>query len=336
MGDRNLSLQNQTSHIFNGSIPVKNVTDFEDDMIFGNTGYLYEVIMPIISSLGIVGNIVSFVLFVQLSKSSSFYLYLAFLALSDMASLVFGGIFNWLAGFFQLSRSANQSFCSVDFSCTLIFMQLSSWITVAVTIDRYIAVCYPFHVNQYCTRKRALIYTGVTFLVIAALNLPSICLKWDEDNLCVMPEFTNVYCFKYRTYIDMFFYILIPVCIICIFNSLIVRGLIVSANKRRNLTSGNENSSCSTPIKNDSTTKTVTMLFAVTAFFISSILPLFVCFIQEIIYNVENMHLNPLVVVAETCTLLNHSMNFLLYGFTGQRLREKFVSIVCLRRSIRK
>ncbi|OWF42165.1 hypothetical protein KP79_PYT21972 [Mizuhopecten yessoensis] len=136
MGDRNLSLHNQTSHIFNGSIPVKNGTD---DMIFGNTDYLQEVIRPIISSLGIVGNIVSFVVFVQLSKSSSFYLYLAFLALSDMASLVFGGIFDWIVTFFPLYRSGNQLLCSVEFSFTLIFNQLSSWITVAVTIDRYIA-----------------------------------------------------------------------------------------------------------------------------------------------------------------------------------------------------
>ncbi|OWF35969.1 G-protein coupled receptor B0563.6 [Mizuhopecten yessoensis] len=221
MGDRNLSLQNQTSHSFNGSIPVKNFTDFEDDMIFGNTGYLYEVIRPIISSLGIVGNTVSFVVFVQLSKSSSFYLYLAFLALSDMASLVFGGIFQWMriAGFFQLSRSGNQFLCSVDFSCTLIFMQLSSWITVAVTIDRYIAVCYPFHVNQYCTRKRALISIGVIFLIIAALNLPIICLEWDDENSsCVMLEFANVYCFKYSPYIEMFVYIMLPVLLICIFN----------------------------------------------------------------------------------------------------------------------
>ncbi|OWF48115.1 G-protein coupled receptor B0563.6 [Mizuhopecten yessoensis] len=148
MGDRNLSLQNQTSHIFNGSIPVKNVTDLEDDMIFGNTDYLHEVIMPIISSLGIVGNIVSFVVFVQLSKLSSFYLYFAFLALSDMASLVFGGIFDWIVTFFPLYRSGNQFLCSVEFSFTLIFNQLSSWITVAITIDRYIAVCYPFHVNK--------------------------------------------------------------------------------------------------------------------------------------------------------------------------------------------
>ncbi|OWF36492.1 FMRFamide receptor [Mizuhopecten yessoensis] len=341
MGDRNLSLQNQTSHIINGSIPVNNFTDFEDDRIVGNKENFYELIMPIISSLGIVGNIVSFVVLFQLSKSSSFYLYLAFLALSDMASLVFGGIFQWMriVGFFQLSRSGSQFFCSVDFSCTLIFMQLYSWITVAVTIDRSIAVCHPFHVNQYCTRKRALIYIGVTFLIIAALNLPIICLKWDDENSsCVMPEFANVYCFKYSTYIEMFVYILIPVLLICIFNSLIARGLIISANKRRSLTSGNENNSCSTPIKNDSTKKTITTLFAVTAFYISAILPLLVYFIQEMVNGVENTFLNliHLPIVAETCTLLNHSMNLLLYGFTGQGFREKFASMLCFQRFIRK
>ncbi|OWF56510.1 FMRFamide receptor [Mizuhopecten yessoensis] len=341
MENWNLSLQNQTSHILNGSngsISINDYTDRVDQLHSGFAYYLFEIIWPIISSLGIVGNILSFVVMFQLSKSSSFYLYLASLALSDMATLVVGGIFRGLTmiGLHKNIENVYETLCYVDFDYALIHVlsQLSSWITVAVTADRYVAVCHPFHVKKYCTKKHALCYIGVAFLVIVALNFPSICFQWDDENAsCVVPEFTNDYCFKYSAYIEMVVYVLVPFCLICVFNALIIRGIITSASGRRNITSGNGSSSSSST-NNDSTLRTAIMLLTVTTCFICLFLPLVVYTLYEIVYD-KILNSN-FIAAVDICILLNHAINFVLYGLSGQRFREKFAAIFCLRRFVQR
>ncbi|XP_033755680.1 FMRFamide receptor-like [Pecten maximus] len=336
MAGQNLSLQNQSSDLFNTSNLVNNFTDHGEE---GNSGfyyYLYEIVWPIMTSLGLLGNTLSFVVLLKLSKLSSFYLYLAFLALSDFGLLINGGIFRWLemSGIYRPYKGFERMMCSESFATTLIFSQLSSWITVAVTVDRYIAVCHPFAVANYCTRKHAVIYVLVAFLVISALNLPNICLQWDhETSTCVFPGFTNDYCFKYRSYIDLFMYILVPFCTICTVNSLIVRGLYSAAGRRRFLTAGN-NSSSATTAKKDSTAKTVTTLFTVTACFLFLNIPFLGVSLYEIAYG-YGWHSIP-GTLADVCSFLNHSVNFILYGLSGQRFRSMFEETFVCRRILRR
>ncbi|OWF52345.1 hypothetical protein KP79_PYT25530 [Mizuhopecten yessoensis] len=202
MGDHNLNLQNQTSNIFNESHvhAVNNTTDTDDSIISDTDFDMYGIFMQIIPSLGIVGNVLSFVVSIQLAKSSSFYLYFAVLALSDTAGLIFLGI-----GIFLdvpvssvMSKTDAPSICSLPIAMALTFCQLSSWIVVAVSIDRHIAVNYPCSLKKYCTRKRTLLNMAVAFLGILSLNLPVLlpsvsgttgdqCVIWGRGRYLCLP-----------------------------------------------------------------------------------------------------------------------------------------------------
>ncbi|XP_033747159.1 probable G-protein coupled receptor 139 [Pecten maximus] len=336
MGDRNFNIQNETTHMPNGSDVANNYTHHDNGIYTEFDFYFHGIVLPIISLFGLIGNSISSVILFQIAKSS-FYMYLAFLSLSDIAALAFG-----LAVFFieLTSEDPVQITCSPIEACLRTFSHLSSWITVSVTVDRYIAVCHPFKVTQYCSRKRALFTIGAVFLVIVALNFPIACLQWDDAySTCLVPEFTNDYCFKYGFYIDMSVYVLIPFSLIGFLNIFIIREIFRSTSRRRHLTSGtNENSGSSTANIKNSTMKTVTMLFTVTAFFIVCFLP----FIGISLFAIVNgkswdsaMELIPIpFTIAIIGTTLNHSFNFVLYGLSGQLFRKRFLEMFCFRRCV--
>ncbi|XP_033726670.1 FMRFamide receptor-like [Pecten maximus] len=297
MADRNLSLQNQTSQMFNGSGVDNNYTRHGNDI---DTGFDFSgIVWAIISLVGLVGNSITSVVLFQLAKSS-FYLYLALLSLSDIASIALVSTSILLE---LTAENPIQITCSLFEAGLRIFSHLSSWITVAATVDRYIAVCHPFKVMKYCTRKRAFIVVGAAFLVIVALNFPVVCLEWNDDHSsCITPAFTDDYCFGYGFYIDMSNYVLIPFLIISILNILMIRKS------------------------------------TVTAFFILCFLPFIGISLFAIVYNKSwdgVMELIPVpYTIAYTCAAINHSFNFVLYGLFGQPFRKRFVEMFCFRRFV--
>lgn len=112
--------------------------------------------IPIITMVGIVGNILSVVIFfcTSLKKISSSY-YLAALSISDTCFLVLISL-NWLN--FQEISFVNQNVICEFYS----FLQgvcsfLSVWFVVAFTMERLIVVLYPLKRRSVCTTKRAVI-----------------------------------------------------------------------------------------------------------------------------------------------------------------------------------
>lgn len=276
----------------NQTLPVMNVTDvmlnpttvtnqtvLTDPLADPGYGLLHPVLViiwPVITSIGLVGNMFSFIVMTQLSKTSSFYLYLAVLALSDSAFLVFEGIFTWLrlSGFYNPFVNFAHGFCSAMSSSVLISSQFSSWIMVAVTIDRYIAVCHPFKVTKYCTKKRAIVCMGVVLVLLVGINLPMICFTWNDDyTQCISPGIAYDYCLTCITSIDAVCYILLPGFLIALFNILIAQGLYKASRLRRALANNQPTSGPTSANTNDSTRRTTVMLFGVTSVFIISLLP---------------------------------------------------------------
>jgi len=50
------------------------------------------------------------------------------------------------------------------------------YFTVAVTVERYIVVCWPLYAKCWCTNRRARFYTGIVFLFSILITFP----KWFE------------------------------------------------------------------------------------------------------------------------------------------------------------
>ncbi|XP_033725254.1 FMRFamide receptor-like [Pecten maximus] len=295
--------------------------------------WVYFYLIPIISSFGLIGNTLSFIVVIQLSRVSSFYLYLAVLALSDSVVLILLGFLYYIdtSVFLSAHKDTPRNYYSPFYICYIIFSQYSSWIIVALSVDRYIAVCHPLKVKTFCTRKRAITTTMCIFLAIFALDFPLFCFKWNDDNTsCLFPAKSIHFTAEYFNIIDLPTYAMVPVAIILVLSILIIRGLYI-ANKRRqhlsnNLTSGRMK------IKS-STLKTMVLLMATVLIFFMTSLPVICVMTYTLAADVGFtvfMHSNPYIIcMIDVLSALNHAANFALYGLTGTTFREELLKLFC-------
>lgn len=124
---------------------------------------LNTYVLPVIILIGIVGNTVSFLVYVatpRLCRQSS-SLYLAFLAMVDNISLV--SIFVVWFGWVGIHIFHKNGWCQTIQYCTYVCSFLSAWTVVSFTCERWIVVFHPLKRHQLCTRKRAMaVMTSLT------------------------------------------------------------------------------------------------------------------------------------------------------------------------------
>ena len=135
---------------------------------------LNKYVLPIIIIIGIVGNMVSFLVYSltpRLYRQSS-NLYLAFLAIVDNLSLlcIFVVWFGWV----EIHIFQENGWCQTVFYCTSVGSFLSAWTIVSFTCERWIVVFHPLKRHVLCTRKRALIV--MTSLTVTSMILYSFSL----------------------------------------------------------------------------------------------------------------------------------------------------------------
>ncbi|XP_033745259.1 thyrotropin-releasing hormone receptor-like [Pecten maximus] len=121
---------------------------------------LYLYVIPLISILGIIGNVCSFKVFVcsTFSRHPS-SIYLSVLSVSDTWFLL-ALFLGWL-GSLDVRFSESGALCMVSVYVTYITSFLSVWYVVLVMFERYIVVCHPLRAPSLCSKKRSGIATGI-------------------------------------------------------------------------------------------------------------------------------------------------------------------------------
>ena len=119
--------------------------------------WLLFYVPPLLLIIGSVGNLISFVVLMMPSmRRMSIYLYLAALSVTDTLVLSFG-----LPAMFLKALHGSYVWHSIDWMCkaenvlTYTFSDYSVWLIIAVTVDRYVAVCHPLRAAAFCNRGRA-------------------------------------------------------------------------------------------------------------------------------------------------------------------------------------
>lgn len=131
----------------------------------------------IFAVLGSISNLMSVVVLLRLSTQLSTFVYLTGLSLSDMItciSIIFTHLVEYLVQT-QRNRSVTIFFRYVE----IIFgglaagsRVLSLWISTAVTMDRWILICYPIYGKSFCTLKRARVMTYLLFVIAFIYSVP--------------------------------------------------------------------------------------------------------------------------------------------------------------------
>ena len=116
----------------------------------------------IIIIVGVVANLLGLIVLLQPAlRRQSTFVYLIFLSVTDTMTLILHGITN-IHSHYTYTYHTRVAYM-LPFQT---LQQASSWILVAVTVERYIIVKHPLRARTMCTRK-------ITFIVISAVLIVS-------------------------------------------------------------------------------------------------------------------------------------------------------------------
>ena len=112
---------------------------------------------PILLIIGTIGNLFSFaVLMMPSMRRMSTYLYLAALSVTDTLVLFVGLLRLWVGALQGYDiRDRVEWVCKSTNVLGYTVSDYSVWLIIAMTVERYVAVCHPLRAAAFCNRSRA-------------------------------------------------------------------------------------------------------------------------------------------------------------------------------------
>lgn len=294
---------------------------------------------PFIFIIGVIGNTMSFVILSQRAmRVVSTYAYLTVLTFADTMVLFVGLLRLWIT---ELTGSDLRVW--TQWSCKLVnvlgstISDFSGWLIIAVTAERFLAVCYPLKAPMVCSRHRAY---AIVLILLAFHFLVNMHLFWTTQLtytvmcggiITVRCDPAEAYSYLVRDvwpWVDAFMYSFIPFAVILVLNALIIRKVLISRrNRDSHLCRGSSSSSAK-----ESSARMSVMLLTVSFAFLVTTLPLNITLIVTNSMEFSTDGKNKMKLgraVTELLMYVNHSMNFFLYCATGQKFRQELCAIVC-------
>lgn len=294
------------------------------------------ILLNLVGVLGILGNILSMIILSRPQMRSSINCLLIGLARCDtvliLTSILLFGVsaiypqtgylrYYYLRLLPEISR--------VVYPLAMSAQTASVYLTLTVTLERYVAVCHPLRARAICTYGRARIYVVVIICFSICYNIPrffEVDLSEYEDQ-----EFGFVYCITAsemrsdQSYINIYihwlyliFIYFIPFLSITFFNLMIYRQ-VRKANRERQRLSRTEKREIGL----------ATMLFCVVIVFICcNILALLINIIEAFSGIINDR----LVKTSNLLVTINSSVNFIIYVIFGEKFKRIFLLLFCKRR----
>ncbi|XP_040578439.2 FMRFamide receptor [Lepeophtheirus salmonis] len=293
--------------------------------------------LNIIGILGLVGNLLSIAILSRPQMKGSTNTILIGLASFDiiliLTSILMFGIPAWNG----YTKTIFAFYCAEIFPYItpfiypvgLIAQTGSVYLTLTVTMERYIAVCLPLKARSLCTYGRAKVCVVTTVLFAAIYNIPRFfeitrTTVYDPKTQANISQVNatdlrrnSTYISVYITWMYLVVMYIIPFSCLAMFNLLIYRA-IRAANTMRAKLSRHQKREISS----------ATMLMCVVwAFFICNILPLVVNILE--LLKIEKTALTNL---SNLLVTLNSSVNFIIYCIFGDKFKRIFLKLFCWKR----
>ena len=286
----------------------------------------WGVIIPVIGIIGLVGNILTgIVLFRREMRSTTVY-FLRTLVITD-TGIIIGAIMG--VSVISITQRDENEWLFNDviyphiFTPTNYFVMslqtVNVWATVAVSVERYIAICFPFKSINLCNKRNAYIIIGVTTVFSAAYNIPrcfatgfTVC--GDNCYMIITTDFGKSYFYTviYSGWLYTVLIYIIPLLLLCVLNVLLIAEL-MRMRKRRCLTNAKENTEFN---------MSIVLVIIVVVFIICQTPGLVAQF-----HFLDAVFLMKWTCVSNTLFVLNSSLNFIIYTAVGKKFRTLLLKI---------
>ncbi|KAJ8318828.1 hypothetical protein KUTeg_003919 [Tegillarca granosa] len=267
------------------------------------------IMLPIISLFGVIGNILTMVVLWRKEMQSTTILFLRALVVTDTGILIFASIAisHTLSLFHPELHYFKDVFCNV-------------WITVFVSVERYIAICHPFIATRICTKRKTWISLIAISIISVVYNIPRL-FATQPQTPC--RKKTDVECFElvttyfgksyfyitvYMVWMFAFIIYIIPLILLSVLNTLLIIEL-MRMRKRRT----------GTNIQDDSEANLSLVLVLIVVVFILCQTPgLF----AQFDFLFDKVVMLKWLAVSNTLFVMNSAVNFLIYTAAGRKFRK--------------
>ncbi|KAG5887004.1 hypothetical protein JTB14_003682 [Gonioctena quinquepunctata] len=291
----------------------------------------------LIGMLGILGNIISMIILSRPQMRSSINYLLIGLARIDTvliitSMLLFGlpGIYPYSGSMFTYYYVVYPHIAPVLFPIALVAQTASVYLTLTVSLERFVAVCHPLRARSLCTYGRARIYVIGILIFSAMYNLPrfweaTLQEEWSgKHNVTIycpqQSEFRDdpTYQTIYIHWLYLICMYLLPFGSLAVLNACIYRQ-VLRANKERQRLSRHQ--------KREIGLATM-LLGVVVVFFICNILPLVINIVETFNVFIE-FNLIFLIHISNLLVTINSSVNFIIYVIFGEKFKRLFLVLFC-------
>jgi hypothetical protein len=323
-----------------------NETNYEEFLLFV-TKYIDGILGGVLFVIGLILNILSFAYF-QFSRSfrgTTLRHYFRVLSISDSIRLS-----EWL---FAVLATRTNLFEITLVKCRLIMFsnltsgQISVWLLVFLSIERFIILQFPVRGKQFYTTKTSLIILVCVICFIVGFNLPYVTnnvivnaqILENYSLLICMPDNSTII-YRYNRLNNIYFYSFIPFMIVSVFNILLIYLLARRKRELKLATQTNSGQSSSVlNLKRERHFKERTiLLLALTILLVFTVSPRFIAQFKSyknymVFLNTkseQNARLFQAALVKTFIQLefMNFSFNFIFYILCSRTSRKEFFLIL--------
>lgn len=293
---------------------------------------VYGILLTTVGLLGLAGNLISITILSRPKMLSSINCCLIGLTSFDMivtttSVLMFGlpEISEYTQTMKWYGQGVYQRVTPFVFPLALIAQTGSVYLTVTVTVERYIAVCRPLRARSLCTYGRAKVYVLCVAFFSILYNLPRFWevsyqeCKVDGEvfRVIVVPSALRQNPYYIEIYI-MWMYLLVmylvPFLSLMIFNFFIYREVRAANHERQQLSH----------LQRKEIGLAVMLLVVVSVFFICNVLAFIINVLELLNITIEELTMSSNLLVT-----INSSVNFIIYCIFGQKFRKLFLKMFC-------
>ncbi|CAC5426387.1 unnamed protein product [Mytilus coruscus] len=304
--------------------------------------YIWKILPPILIILGTTGNILSIIVLRRKNiQKSVCSIYLIVLAVSDLSVLYTGLLRQWINVVFEVDiRELGTGICKLHTYIVYFSLDFSSWILMAVTVERVFLVWFPQKAKTACTKQKA----GISLIAIAVflLLINSHILYGHVDKESVVNGTVSVEkCYyisdEYNQFwsaswpwIDLSLFCGIPFC--CLFTgNLLIFVKVLSSQRavKRRIAPSSQTPGSKVQQRDSKLSSMSVILFTLNTVFLLCTTPISVYLIGYSKWENELVGrgyavLDMMWPIVNILMYLNNSINFLLYILSGSRFRREF------------
>lgn len=345
------SVATTTNTTFGGGDPGGLVSANYTENVYGkealeNTRFIVQKILsPTVSAIGFLGNTLSIIVLSRRRMQSSTNVYLIALSVCDLLYLFFSVTLSFVHCSYE--TQPKFAFYYIPYARVLadVFGNIAVWLTVSFTVERYVGVRYPMKGRVWCTVRKAKMISCLVFVVCLINTSPEL-FEMDivEKQLshsnrtivtfvCIDTEFakTDSYQIGYYWWFISFF-TFIPMVLLSVFNSLLIRIVWKASVIRRSL--ANSNVTGQVQHQGSGQNRITIMLINVVVVFLICQFPWTGLLIYRTYMAANKLKMNVYTLkilgnITNLLVQLNAASNFFLYSFFSGDFRRTLKNLLC-------